>query len=172
MSNPTDQLAKSETGYVGQRAELLAQLVLTRRKDVEVISVGEAFDTGIDLFVRIRHPVMNGQVLPMFGVQVKGTNEPVPNVQFANSYINAGLRHRQTKGLFLFPLVLFLFTMDGDIGYYSWLMKPTVLAGNGPALARVESFEMAKIDKHSIDKMISHVIKWFDAMGEILGRKE
>ena len=126
MSGSKGQLLRSEREYVEQRAELLAQLVLTRRKDVEVISVGQAFDTGIDLFVRLHHPVMHGQVLPMFGVQVKGTSTPIPDEQTANAYVNAGHKHRQTKGLFLFPLVLFLFSVDGDVGYYSWLMKPDV----------------------------------------------
>jgi hypothetical protein len=168
MTEAGDNATKSEKEYVGKRAELLAQLVLTRRKDIEVIPVGEKFDVGIDLVVRIHHPFMNGQALPAFGVQVKGTNQPIPDEHRANEYANAGVKHRKTRGFFLFPLVVFLFSMDGDVGYYGWLMKPEVSNETGPSLSRVESFEMTMIRKKSIDDMITQIRFWFEKMSDIL----
>jgi hypothetical protein len=58
MGDEKKEMTKSEASYIAHRADLLAQLVLTRRKDLEVIQVDTAADTGLDLFVRVHHPVM------------------------------------------------------------------------------------------------------------------
>ena len=168
MSKAANHATRSEKQYVGKRAELLAQLVLTRRKDVEVIPVGEQFAAGIDLVVRIHHPVMKGQALPAFGVQVEGTTEPIPDEHRANEYANARVKHRKTKGFFLLPVVIFLFSMDGDVGYFGWLMKPEVSTETGPSLGRVESVEMVMIRKKTIDDMIAQTRSWFETMSDIL----
>jgi hypothetical protein len=158
---------QSVKDYGIQRAELLANLVLTRRKDVSVFPVGEKYDVGIDLFVRVMIPVMNRQVLPTFGVQVKGTSHPLNDEQAATRYAK-GLKLTPLKGLFLFPIVVFLFSMEGDKGYYSWLMEPFVSSEGSPSLERASTLDMTKIQKGSVDDIVQRVVEWFEVMGSLL----
>src|SRR5436190_803186 len=116
--------------YIHERGELLAKLVLTRRKDIEVGDLGN-LDAGVDLFVRISRPLMGGEIKPHFGVTVKATDDSLPSEAAATAYINAH-QDRPLRGVFLFPIVLFLFSMDGDQGYYSWLFGPSVTGEYGP----------------------------------------
>jgi hypothetical protein len=158
---------QSVKDYGVQRAELLANLVLTRRKDVRVYPVGEKYDIGIDLFVRVMIPVMDRQVLPTFGVQVKGTPHPLIDVQAATRHAK-GITQTPLKGLFLFPIVVFLFSMEGDKGYYSWLMEPSVSSEGSPTLERASTLDMTKIQKGSVDDIVQRVVEWFEAMGSFL----
>jgi hypothetical protein len=157
--------------YVGQRAELLADLVLTRRKEVQVFRVG-AKDIGMDLVVRLMHPVANNQILPMFGVQVKGTAQPLEDERSATRLATQWVKARPMKGAFLFPVALLLFSMEDDTGYFGWLMEPRVAKGEEPALARPEFLEMKKITKKSVDEMLQRVVSWFEAMGKIVIKPE
>jgi hypothetical protein len=158
---------QSVKDYGVQRAELLANLVLTRRKDVHVYPVGEKYDVGIDLFVRVMIPVMDRQVLPTFGVQVKGTPHPLIDEQAATRHAK-GFKQTPLKGLFLFPIVVFLFSMEGDKGYYSWLMEPYVSSEASPTLERASTLHMTKIQKGSVDDIVHRVVEWFEAMGSFL----
>jgi hypothetical protein len=154
--------------YNLQRAELLAELVLTRRKDVQVGRMGQHHDAGIDLVARVNHPVMNGAILPHFGIEVNGTTEALDDEQAATRYAK---RHheRDLKGLWFCPIVLFLFSMEGDQGYYSWLLEPAVSKERTPSLTKVAHLEMNKISKKSIDDLIEQVVEWFNVMAEMVG---
>jgi len=156
--------------YVAQRAELLANLVLTRRKDVEVIPLHQK-DVGIDLVARVRQPVMGGQVLPMFGVEVKGTVNPLADDEAATRFANARAKRRPSSGLFLFPIAIFLFSVEGDVGYYCWLLEPSVPRDRSPRLDRVSNLSMHKITKRSLDDMVQQVVAWFEAMGDLLSHQ-
>jgi hypothetical protein len=158
---------ESVTDYVGQRAKLLASLVLTRRKDIRLITLDAPQDSGIDLLAQMTTPVMNGQVLPSFGIEVKGTGEPLIDEHSATKFANHSRKHWPFQGLFFLPIVVFLFSMEEDQGYFSWLMQPHVSKEDGPTLFRVASLEMKKITKKSVDSMIHQVEQWSEAMGEV-----
>lgn len=161
MSSSVDQ-------YVGQRAELLANLVLTRRKDVEVLTLADAKDAGFDILVRLMKPVVHEQFIPYFGVEILGTSTSLPDEPEATKYANQRWKHRRARGFGLFPVVLFLFSVEGDQGYYSWVMKPGVTGEGSPALGRVSPLRMAVLNKESLDNLLDDVVDWFEAMAEIL----
>jgi hypothetical protein len=159
--------------YVAQRAELLAQLVLTRRRSVRVLSFKEPADIGLEFIVQLP-PLLKGgktsQPQSCFGVQVEGTSEPLEDERRATAYAKQQWKHLSLKGFFLAPIAFLLFSMEGDRGYFSWLMEPQVKPGRDPSLTRVTSPDMTKITKMSIDIVFDEVERWFEAMAEILLR--
>jgi hypothetical protein len=160
-------MSDSVAEYVEKRAELLAHLVLTRRKDVRVFKFQESEDAGLDLVARLLTPVGDGEIYPTFGIQVMGTDEPLANERVATKYAMNRWRHRASKGNFLFPIVVLLFSMEGDQGYFSWVMQPDVTNEASPTLTRV-SLDMTRITKASIDEMVEDVVHWFQATAELL----
>ncbi len=161
-------MTRSIETYIANRAELLANLVLTRRKDVSVLKFSVTDDAGLDLVARVPVRVHDEEIHASFGVVVMGTNEPLPNEHIATKHANARSKHGPSKGFFLFPIVLFLFSMEEDQGYYSWLIQPHVTRDEGPTLIRISPLDMTKMSKKSVDHMIDQVRLWFEAMGEIV----
>src|SRR6266508_117903 len=106
--------------YVAKRAELLANLVLTRQKGVEVFRFQDSSDVGVNLFALLPSigGVQNGlPILPRIGVKVMGTDDPLETEDDATTYVRKHWQGRHGKGLFLWPTVLLLFSMEGDKGY-------------------------------------------------------
>jgi hypothetical protein len=157
----------SERQYTAQRAELLANLVLTRRKDLDVRRLGTMDDIGLDYIVRVAHQSPDSPINPYFGVQVRGTSKELPDERAAARLANH-IRKDQTAGGFLLaPLLLMLFSMEDDQGYSGWLMEP-IEGEQGPSLERVQSMEMQKITTRTIDETVTKVISWFDATADVL----
>ncbi|MCI0457597.1 MAG: hypothetical protein L0Z62_11555 [Gemmataceae bacterium] len=158
-------MTASVNKYVAERAELLARLVLTRRKDIRIVTFSDRADLGIDMIVRLLKPVTDDQVYPYLGVVIMGTSESLEDEEVATKYANRGWKHHPTKALLLFPTLVLLFSVEGDIGYYGWLVEPQVSSVLGPNLTRVTPLRMAKIGKNSVDEIIDRVTEWFEAMG-------
>ena len=159
--------------YTGQRAELLAHLVLTRRKDIQILSLGEKEGVGTDLITHIMKPIAGTNVNPYFGVQLKGTSNPLADVRAANRYANHSCREQMASGFILAPIVLMLFSMEGDKGYWGWVMEPFVDEQKSPSLQRALRLDMKEINNKSLDLLFSKVYSWFEAMvGVVLKTKE
>jgi hypothetical protein len=155
--------------YVAKRAELLATLVLTRQKDVHLARFQAPQETGMDLLVQL--PSLKGGdkgYQPYIGVEVMGTDDSLETEDEATVYAN---RHREDRpaGFCLSPIVLLLFSMDGDKGYFSWLMEPKVTK-EGPTLTRASSLNMTKITKISIDVIFRESADWYKATVPLLLR--
>src|SRR5437016_1587378 len=75
---PTEQALGSIGQYNRQRAELLARLVLTRRKENTVYKPGEDSGIGVDLFVKCSEPIGRTKAIPSFGVDLYGTSKLLP----------------------------------------------------------------------------------------------
>lgn len=154
--------------YVEHRAELLANLVLTRKKNVHVLSLGEKADLGIDLIARIMKPISNLPANPYFGVQVKGTSSVLDDEHAANRFASQAVRAMTARAFILAPVVLMVFSMEGDRGYWGWVMQPFVGGSNSPALTYKSRPDMMIIDNKSIENLFSAVSEWFEAMGQVL----
>jgi hypothetical protein len=102
--------------YVSKRAELLANLVLTRRKDIRVLSLAHESDFGIDLLVHMTKPITGLPANPYFGVQVKGTDNSLDE-RDANAFGNQLVRRMNARASILTPIVLMVFSMENDRGY-------------------------------------------------------
>ena len=106
-------MTDSVADYVGQRAELLARLVLTRRKDVRVFPLGDESDVGLDFIAHTTTPISGLPANPYFGVQVKGTANALDDERTANRLANQFVRDVPAKAFILAPIVLMVFSMAG-----------------------------------------------------------
>ena len=161
--------------YVAKRAELLANLVLTRQKGVDVFRFQEPHESGLHLLATL--PSIGGAqtglpVLPKIGVEVLGTDEPLDSDDDATAYARRHWKDRRGKGFSLTPIVLFLFSMEGDKGYFGWIMEPRVSKGREPTLTRVLLPVMTKITKTSAEVIFRESEAWYKAMVQLLLRDE
>jgi hypothetical protein len=163
---------RAEAEYVGRRAELLAQLVLTRRKGVSVLSLGSG-DVGIDLVAHLPPIPVQGFVKPIqpsLAVLVKGTSEELDRVEDASAYARESWKPRSANPLILSPVVVLLFSMEGDQGFYSWLEKPRLYPEGAPGLVFLEKPDKIKSTLKSIEHVFDEVEAWYTRMAQILLR--
>lgn len=165
-------MSNSIAEFVGQRAELLAKVVLTRRKDIHILDLGEKADVGINLIAQIMTPIVGLPANPYFGVQVKGTANPLDDNKAANRMANHVVRDMTARAFLLTPIILMIFSMEGDQGYWGWVMEPFVDGPNNPSLHRTARMEMTEISNESLDDLCSKVISWFETMGNVLLRNK
>jgi hypothetical protein len=108
------QKTSRQERLIRKRVRALGIMCLTRRSDLIVRE--ETTDIGIDLLVTV-HPE-NKEGLRQFGADLKGRWSAL-----TSDTANAGLRPSLPKvrryGPFPFPVVLFLFTMEEDKGWYT-----------------------------------------------------
>jgi hypothetical protein len=154
--------------YVAKRAELLANLVLTRRKDIQVLPLDEKSDAGVDFLVRITKPTTNSPVNPYFGVIVKGTDVALEDEREAGRFANQVVRVVNAQAFLLAPLVVMVFSMEGDRGFWGWVMEPAVSGSNSPALNRPDRTKVTEVSPESLADLFSAVVAWFDAVGAVL----
>ncbi len=163
---------RAEAEYVGRRSELLAQLVLTRRKGVSVFSLGNG-DIGIDLVAHLPPMPVKGLEKPIqssLAVVVKGTSAALDREEDANSYAKRTWKPLSANALILSPVVVLLFSMEGDRGFYSWLMEPRLYGEGVPGLDFVETPDMTKITRKTIDHVFDEVESWYTMMAGVLLR--
>lgn len=164
-------MADSLTKYTDERAELLAKLILTRRKDLQLVSFEDRQDLGIDMIIRMSNPQGAEElVAPYFAAQIMGVSDPLENEEAATKYASRNWKRRPAKSLWLCPILVMLFTVEGDVGYYSWLMEPDVGKEDEPSLTRVSSPSMRKLNNKAVDEIIERVREWFEAMSDLLVR--
>ncbi len=138
---------------------------------MQVISLGDAPDLGLDVLVTIGD-LEAKLVVPCFGVDYEATNDDLPTAKDATQYMNRKWKHRKHSRFLLFPAVVFLFSMVDDKGYYSWLMEPIVSVGADPRLSPVENLRMASLDKGAVDNILKRVLTWAVGMEKVIEREE
>jgi hypothetical protein len=150
-------MTKTEAWYVSQRAEALAMMYLTRRDDLVVTH--PSLDYGIDLVVQL---LENGTVSGrMFGVQIKAAHSS----DGIHKRLKTALSDLVAKqgSLFKdvpFPVCLFFFALDRDVGYCAWVVEP---AGEAGALrvARSHGREFRELNDESIEEIVADVRQWY-----------
>ena len=154
--------------FTWHRTEALARVFLTRRADVEVAPFGSGIESGIDLYVRII-PSKEGDPggLFGFGVQLRGTGISLPDEAAANRYgrhLRPGKIHGREREFqqYYFPVLVLLFTMDEDRGYYAWVTEPILAADEcKPHLRRATKLEFSRIQRDTIDDIVERVRGWY-----------
>lgn len=160
------------------RAEALATLFLTRRSDLEVIPVAShSRRAGYDLLVR-RH--QEGKQGPSeFAVEAKGVR--------TRTMERAGRTRVQIDPDRLtsvdLPLVLFVFDVDNETGFYQWLNEPFVTKDgqavlpafgrsssptNGHPPVPVRLADLRPLDDSALDKILGLVAEWSSARDNLL----
>lgn len=151
---------EKEAWYIGQRAESLAVMYLTRRNDLIVSR--QQKDYGLDFLVTITQG--GGYSGRLFGVEVKATASTPKSAQHDN-FITIPVDEAATNypTEFPFPVCLLFFTLDNDYGYYKWLLEPVVEAQHNPKLIFNQSNQLKKLSDEAIDDMISSINLWYDS---------
>jgi len=146
---------------VGRRSELLATVALTRRLDIEVHRMD--LDSGIDFMGIIRpEPDEELQGLLLFGVVVKGTAKPLPSHLAAEKFFRAiSSKSGSINGKYFLPVIVLLFSMNHDEGYFSWLVEPDV---ETEALIQHPDLTFTPFDLKQLDQMTSRIKKWYEQL--------
>jgi hypothetical protein len=139
-----------------ERARALATLLLTGHTGVDVDDV--TGDIGIDLVARIT----TGPGLRQLGVELRYVLSPV-TAEHANHVSRHTLKSHLDYGPFPFPVVMFLFTMADDAGWYTWIAEPVVTAESGPHLPLRDNPDFRPLNDAAVTDLLARVNQWYDA---------
>src|SRR5260370_676125 len=101
---------------IEKRARALTMMLLTRREDLLVEEMKG--DIGLDYIVRFHTKGKNG--LREFAVQVTGVWAAGAKDD-ADKVVRQAVQQRKRYGPFLRPVCQFLFTMENDGAWYTWV---------------------------------------------------
>ena len=162
MSKLTDKI------LVVQRAKILAMVQFTSRPDLQVSDFPE--DGGLDLLVRIISPGPGYQKL--FGVKLKGTKTPLPDTDRATRYLRtmnwAGKEEGKHSLKYSFPVIVLLFSMEDDKGYFAWSIEPLINRSGEPKLKWNAGPSCAPFDRNSLGTIVDRVNEWHDSLVSLL----
>lgn len=153
MSNP-------QPWFVEERAEHLAMMHLTRRDDLRVTRQPDA--SGMDLLVTILNEgLFSGR---QFGVVLKarmGGHKP-PRLD-ARAIAREQVHFKDVP----FPVCMFFFSLDTDLGYYRWIVEPSVDSG-AATLDLPGQMLLGALTPASLETIVNRVNAWYDARREAL----
>jgi len=144
--------------FFGRRAEHLAIVYLTRRDDLvvnRVVSPSGAADFLVDV---VNGGESTGRV---FGVRVKAVEHAVGR----GEDLSPCLGELPTAGIADAPMpyCVFVFTMEDDRGYFSWLKEPARGSRSAPRLDAVREARWCELDTGGMDRLVRSVNVWYDA---------
>jgi hypothetical protein len=144
--------------HIEKRARALATILLTRRNDLLIEEVQD--DIGQDYIVRFHTKGKDG--LREFGVGLKGTLTAATKDD-ADGVLRPVMQEKKRYGPFLRPVCLFLFAMENDAGWYTWVEEPMEKAGKVLLRSCAEP-DCHQLDKRALKEIIDHVDAWHDAI--------
>lgn len=154
-------MIKSDKWYIRERAEALAVLYLTRRKDITV-SARET-DDGVDLIVSL---LSNGKSTgKIFGVKLTATDSS-KHLKKELGRLDENFRGHLLSHIrdVPFPVCLLFFAVDSDVGYYAWMIEPvSPRNGEAPRLRVHQRCAFRELTNDSIDEIIAAVHGWYGA---------
>ncbi|NEP12602.1 MAG: DUF4365 domain-containing protein [Symploca sp. SIO2C1] len=153
-------MVTKEAWYIGQRAESLAMMYLTRRNDLVVSRQQEEQDLDF-LVTLLKDGSYTGRI---FGVQVTATVS-TPKSNQSNDSVNIKIPLEQNKLLteLPFPVCLFFFSLGNNQGYYKWILEPVIEAQQNLQLLFNGKSELKELTDEAIGKIISVVNSWYDS---------
>jgi hypothetical protein len=142
-----------------ERSRALATVLLTRRTDVTVHDVARAGDEpGIDVSVRLQSEKPG---LRQFGVQLRWGLAPFTEEQ-GNAALRSQWKQTTRFGPFPFPVVAFLFTMQDDGAWYTWVAEPVVTEDGKAQLPLRTEPDCQQLTNDSLATLLDRVDKWYD----------
>src|SRR4051794_38667092 len=117
-------MARTSLSYmIEHRARALSTVYLTGRSNIQVFSLGDFGELGdLDQLGMVLSESTTMEML--FGVVLKATADPLPDEQRASRYVAKWNHARKMTPGYPFPVVLLLFSMHEDNGYFCWLVEP------------------------------------------------
>ena len=153
-------MENTQVWYIEQRAEQLAFVYLSRRDDLVITKQPD--DYGLDFLVSI---VENGKYTGrVFGVQIKArlSLEPIqPGISLANGF-KLNFHESELLEDIPFPLCLFVFAMENDVGYYRWLKEPKFDSKGKPELVLNSVREFKELTEVELNTIVSQVKLWYE----------
>lgn len=157
MSRPSSIIIDNR--MMEHRTQSLATVFLTGRNNVEVISLREL--SGLDMICRILTDEDEAEIA--FDVIHGGVSGPIADVRWAEKWL-----HKNVPGVLKtvkkhpFPVLVLLFSMQSDEGFFSWRMEPDVSEGV-PILNLNERFVCEKATRTGLDSILKRVKSWYGA---------
>jgi hypothetical protein len=158
----------SVRSLIEHRAKILAMVQFTSRSDLQASDFPE--DGGLDLLVRI---VPDGPgYQKFFGVQLRGTKIPLPSSERATRYLGNTNFARKSEGKlslkYSFPVIVLVFSMEDDKGYFAWSIEPFVNRSGRPKLKLLEEPSCAPFDRSALATIVNRVNDWHDSLVALL----
>lgn len=166
--------------FVGERAESLAILHLTRRKELEVIPISRyAHRAGYDLLVRVNQPNMADDAT--FAVAVKGERSLPQGRDHLFQVRYSPIQLKQAE----LPVCIFLFNVTTEVGFYRWLYEPAVDKRNQANLRLAAEFSQQttpdgmgrkeitvrspfeELSDQALQAIVSLVTRWYGAKRQV-----
>jgi hypothetical protein len=142
--------------YYEERAQSLALMYLTRRKDLVIKKQQD--DYGLDFLVTILHnEAYTGRI---FGIEVVSALDLSKVTRFT----------KYQEALYNdipFPICLFFFSMSDDKAYYRWIKKPVTEAKNWPYLELSQSQTLVSLTNRELERIINEVNMWYEKRNAI-----
>jgi hypothetical protein len=158
----------SEQSLIENRARILAMVQFTSRPDLQASDFPE--DGGIDLLVRIISDGPGYQKL--FGVKLFGATSPFPDSDRANRFLRTAnwvnKKEGKSSSKFALPVIILVFSMVDDKGYFAWSIEPIVDRTGGPKLKVHESLTCAPFNRSTLATIVKRVNEWHDSLVALL----
>jgi hypothetical protein len=147
--------------YIGQRAESLTLMYLTRRDDLIVSPQPKGYDLSC-LVTISKSGSHSGRI---FGVQIEATVNNAKIVENENKTfeIKQDLPSTNSISELPFPVCLFFWTLNNDEAYYKWVVEPVIETQNYSKLLFNQSQVFQKLTNEEIGKIVSTVNSWYDS---------
>lgn len=149
-------MLKNAHALAEYRARALLIVHLTRRDDIVIDEF--THDYGVDMLARM---LKDGQITQrMFGIQLKATVKLVDDVQTS---LKRFVENVEWLADAPFPVCLFVFIMENDQGFYTWLVEPIVSDEQKPTLRVHTSHDFIELTPQTLDMLIARVDHWYTA---------
>jgi len=137
------------------RAAQLAVVHLTRRADIAVSQETSSHDARADLLVSLLNS--GREVGQLLAVEVKA----VPWDREAADASHQFSQHSHRVSRFPFPMVLFVFSMETDQGFWRWIRQPGADSEDAHRLLTVTDETLIVLTDASMDRMLDSVREWY-----------
>jgi hypothetical protein len=143
--------------FIEQRTRSLATVYLTRRDDLLITEAPQ--ESGLDLIVTIQ--ARKGAPERKFGIILRGTRSDV-TADAADDILQPTVEALDGCA-YPYPVCLFLFCMESDRGYYTWIAEPLVTHEDSPVLRHRGQSACAELDTAAVNHIAVSVLAWYDA---------
>ncbi len=155
--------------FINNRATMLANVFLTRKPTIQV----NRLDVG-HVQLMVNDVPGEAKSVMSFGVILWGTGKKLANEEDATKYANSHWRggtdaaHDDLPRFFM-PILVLVFSVEEDLGYYAWAWEPSLDSlSHSTTLRKPERLTCTKINNQSLDRILSKVGAWYDAVARIV----
>lgn len=154
-------MTTEQAWYIGQRAESLTVVYLTRRSDLIVTPQPKGY--GLSFLVEISK--LGSHSGRIFGIQIQATVNNTIVIENENKTleIKQDLPSTDLISELPFPVCLFFWTLNNDQAYYKWVLEPIIETPNYPRLLFNQNQVFKRLSNEEIEKIVSIVNNWYDS---------